>query len=106
MVGGGGYDTIEGGLGNDYIETTLGSDVVLGQWGDDEFSIADSAFVRIDGQHGEKRIAASQLPNTSSNKLLVSREGVDLSFVGTDLPGAISDVEGEMLEVPTLESRD
>ncbi|MEM8912072.1 MAG: dockerin type I domain-containing protein, partial [Planctomycetota bacterium] len=92
ILGRGGDDTIEGGLGDDDIDATEGNDLVLGQWGDDRIYISNTAFRRIDGQHGGKAIAASRLPNTSTNQLVVSREGVDLSMVGTDVPNTLSDV--------------
>ena len=89
----GGDDQIEGGLGNDFIEISSGSDRVIGQWGDDEFSIANNGFGRIDGQHGGKSIVASQIPNNSTNKVLVNQGNVDLDFVAGDLAQAVSDLD-------------
>ncbi|MEM1067337.1 MAG: dockerin type I domain-containing protein [Planctomycetota bacterium] len=89
----GGDDTIQGGLGDDFIETSSGHDIVLGQWGNDEFFVGTNGFARIDGQHGAKQPAASNIPNQSVNKVIVDRPNVSLDFVDSDLANFVTDID-------------
>ena len=87
-----GDDVVSGGLGNDYIEATQGKDEVIGRWGDDEVLIGQGAFMQLNGQHGEKTLAATNFSNVANNRITVGSARVTLNLADPTVSNKLSDI--------------
>ncbi|MBF0163883.1 MAG: FG-GAP repeat protein [Magnetococcales bacterium] len=64
---------LSGGLGADYLHGWGGADVLLGGQGDDQFSVADDTFLKIDGGGGYDTL---QLNGAASFELDLTKAGL------------------------------